>query len=112
RPAEEFDAALNSSYGSFGALVLDGAVGGAIAPGVSGRLSLSYRHRDDWVDNNFDDSDLGGYDDFAGRAQVLFEPTPEFSALLNLHGRTYDGTSTLFRANVLTTGSNELNDNF
>ncbi|HVK80798.1 MAG TPA: TonB-dependent receptor, partial [Verrucomicrobiae bacterium] len=32
--------------------------------------------------------------------------------LLNQHGRTYEGTSTLFRANVLTTGSNELNDNF
>ncbi|HVK79952.1 MAG TPA: TonB-dependent receptor plug domain-containing protein, partial [Verrucomicrobiae bacterium] len=41
RPSEEFDAVLNASYGSFGTSVLDGAVGGGIAPGVSGRLSLS-----------------------------------------------------------------------
>ena len=75
-------------------------MGGAIAPGVSGRVALSYRHRDDWVDNTFNGGELGGYDDFAGRAQMLFEPTAEFSALLNLHGRTYEGTSTLFRANV------------
>jgi iron complex outermembrane recepter protein len=112
RPSDEFDARLNASYGSFGTSVLDGAVGGGIAPGVSGRVALSYRHRDDWVDNTFNGSELGGYDDFAGRAQVLFEPTAEFSALLNLHGRTYEGTSTLFRANVLSTGSNELNGNF
>ena len=112
RPSDEFDARLNASYGSFGTSVLDGAVGGGIAPGVSGRVALSYRRRDDWVDNTFNVSELGGYDDFAGRAQVLFEPTAEFSALLNLHGRTYEGTSTLFRANVLSTGSNELNGNF
>lgn len=112
RPSEEFEAVGNVSYGTYGTSVVDAAVGGAIAQGVSGRVSLSYRHRDDWVDNAFNGTDLGGYDDFAGRAQVLFEPTPEFSALLNVHGRTYEGTSTLFRANILTTGSNDLNGNF
>jgi iron complex outermembrane receptor protein len=112
RPSDSFDARFNASVGSFGTSVIDGALGGRIADGVSGRLSLSYRHRDDWIDNTFNGQDLGDYDDLAGRAQVLFEPNEAFSALINLHGRTYDGTSTLFRANVLSVGSNELNDNF
>jgi iron complex outermembrane receptor protein len=112
RPSQEFDASVNASYGSFGSAVLDGAVGGAMAEGVSARGSISYRRRDDWVDNTFNGSELGGYEDLAGRVQVLIEPSDSFSALLNVHGRTYDGTSTLFRANVLTTGSNDLNGNF
>ncbi len=112
RPSEEFDANVAASYGSFGSSVLDGAVGGALADGVSARGSLSFRRRDDWVDNAFNGSELGGYEDLAGRVQVLIEPNDAFSALLNVHGRSYEGTSTLFRANVLTTGSNELNGNF
>ncbi len=112
RPSEEFGASVTASYGSFGSAVLDGAVGGAMADGVSARGALSYRRRDDWVDNAFNGSELGGYEDLAGRVQVLIEPSESFSALLNLHGRTYEGTSTLFRANVLSTGSNDLNGNF
>jgi iron complex outermembrane recepter protein len=112
RPGQEFEADATASYGSFGTAVLDGAVGGALADGVSARGSLSYRRRDDWVDNAFNNTELGGYDDLAGRVQVLIEPSDAFSALLNVHGRSYEGTSTLFRANVLSTGSNELNGNF
>ncbi|HCK84372.1 MAG TPA: TonB-dependent receptor [Hyphomonadaceae bacterium] len=112
RPNEEFDANVSASYGSFGTAVLDGAVGGAMADGVSARGSLSFRRRDDWVDNSFNNTELGSYEDLAGRVQVLIEPSDAFSALLNVHGRSYEGTSTLFRANVLSTGSNDLNSNF
>ena len=112
RPSDDFNARLFASYGELGTAALEGAVGGALADGVSARAAVSYRRREDWVDNSFDNSELGGYDDFAGRVLVLFEPSAAFNALLNLHGRSYEGTSTLFRANVLTTGSNELNGNF
>ena len=112
RPSSEFDASVQGTYGSFGSASLEGAVGGEIATGVSARGALSYRRRDDWVDNTFNGTELGGFDDLAGRVQVLFEPNDAFSALFNVHGRSYEGTSTLFRANVLTTGSNELNGNF
>ncbi len=112
RPSADFDASAQGTYGSFGSASLEGAIGGELAPGVSARGALSYRRRDDWVDNTFNGTELGGFDDMAGRVQVLFEPNENFSALLNVHGRTYEGTSTLFRANILTTGSNELNSNF
>jgi hypothetical protein len=44
---------------------------------------------------------MGGFDELAWRAQLLLEPTESFSALLNVHGRDNDGTSSIFRANVL-----------
>lgn len=112
RPSETPDGNLNASYGTHGSMSLEGALGGGITSGLSARGAFSYRGREDWVTNTVDGSELGGFDDLAGRLQVLVEPTDNFSALFNVHGRTYEGTSTLFRANILTTGSNELNSNF
>ncbi len=113
RPSEEFSAQGSVSYGTYGTTRAEGAIGGALAQGVSARASLLYARRDDWVDNGFTGQEdfTGGYEDIAGRVQVLFENGP-FTALANVHGRTLEGTSSLFRANVFTTGSNELNANF
>jgi iron complex outermembrane receptor protein len=114
KPTEEFDARAQASYGSYGAFTFDGAVGGAIAPGVQGRASLLYSHRDDWIDNTFTpgEDELGGYDEIAGRLQLAFQPSEQLDILLNLHGRDLDGTSAIFRANVLGPGNNNLNANY
>ena len=48
----------------------------------------------------------------AARLQVLFTPTEKLSALFNIHGRDLDGTAAVFRANILTKGSNKLNSNY
>src|SRR5690606_1921173 len=43
----------------------------------------------------------------------LAQPSDKFSALINVHGRDLSsGTASVFRANVLSPGSNDLNDNF
>jgi iron complex outermembrane recepter protein len=79
------------------------------------RLSGIYQTQNDWVTNTVTSpagSEFGGYSDAAWRAQVLWKPYENFSALLNVHGRTFDGTSQLFRANVMTTGRRGLNSNF
>jgi iron complex outermembrane receptor protein len=55
---------------------------------------------------------MGGYDEFAYRAQLLVEPSDNFSALLNVHGRDIDGTASIFRANVLGPGSDGFNSNY
>ena len=55
---------------------------------------------------------LGGYDETAGRLQVAFKPTDALDVLLNVHGRELDGTAAVFRANVITTGTNGLNANY
>ena len=114
KPTEAFDARAQASYGSFGSLTFDGAVGGAIAPGVNARASLLYQHRDDWIDNTLaaGEDNLGGFDEMAGRLQVALEPMDNLDVLLNLHARDLDGTSAIFRANVITPGTNGLNGNY
>ena len=37
-----------------------------------------------------------------------FKPSDDFSALFNVHGRTLDGSARLFRANIITEGTNSL----
>lgn len=112
KPTEEFDARMQASYGEYGSATFDGAVGGAIAPGISARASVLYQHRDDWITNSFDNSEIGGFDELAGRVQVAFNPDDKLDVLLNLHARDLDGTAAVFRANVITPGTNGLNGNY
>jgi iron complex outermembrane receptor protein len=55
---------------------------------------------------------MGEFEEIAGRVQLLWSPSDDFEALLSLQARSMEGTSSIFRANVFTTGSNELNQNF
>ena len=114
KPTQEFggDAAL--SYGELGSMSFEGAVGGGLTDAISFRLSALYQERDDWIDNTFtgENDAMGGYDEFAYRAQLLIEPSDAFSALLNIHGRDIDGTASIFRANVLGPGSDGFNSNY
>ena len=113
KPRQEFDAYVTTTAGTLGQLNLEGAVGGGLTDEVSARLSLLSQHRSDWVDNSFtgENDAMGGYNERAGRLQLLWE-SADFDALLNLHSRNYDGTSSLFRANILSAGSNKLNSNY
>ncbi|MET3667441.1 TonB-dependent receptor [Caulobacter sp. 1776] len=115
KPSEEFKGRASATYGSYNTMTFDGGVGGAIVPGkVAARASLLIQHRDNWIDNAYTKKNdaLGGFDERAARLQVLFTPTDELSALFNVHGRDLDGTAAVFRANILTKGSNKLNGNY
>lgn len=114
KPSQSFDAYVKAGYASYGTINLEGAVGGALSDTVSARLSVLSQDRDDWIDNGYtgEKNAMGGFDEKAARLQVLFEPNDDFSALLNIHDRSLDGTSSIFRANILSKGSNELNDNY
>ena len=56
--------------------------------------------------------DFEGYGDNAFRLQALVKPSKDFEALFNYHQRNYHGSATLFRANILKQGTNDLVDNF
>jgi iron complex outermembrane recepter protein len=115
RPTEAFSAQGSLTYGSYNSIGVDFGVGGAIAPGIAAfRISGLWQHRDDWVDNGFTGEDYayGGYDEFAGRAQLLLTPMDGLEILGSAQYRNLDGTSTLFRANILGPGNNELNANY
>ena len=72
------------------------------------RASAQGQHRDNWVSDPITDDRYGGFNDWAGRLQLLYKPSDTFSALLNAHARYLSGSSTLFRANIIQPGSNSV----
>jgi len=114
KPSEDFNGYARATVGEVGTLNLEAAAGGSLGDTVSGRFSIFNLNRDNWIDNSFTGQNdaLGENQDLAIRGQLLFKPSEDFSALVNLHWRDYEGTSEIFRANILTTGSSDLNANF
>lgn len=114
KPTQDFEGYAELGYGSYNTVNFEGAVGGAIAEDLSARISVLSQDRDDYIDNGFtgEDDAIGGFDEKAWRAQLLWEPTADFTALLNVHGRELEGTASIFRANVFDKGSNDLNENY
>jgi iron complex outermembrane recepter protein len=114
RPTDTFESKGALSVGTYNSTSAEGAISGPLGEGASARLSVLYQHRDDWIDNarNGKGDDLGAFNEFAARAQVLLNPTDRLSVLFNAHMRDLDGTAAIFRANVLTRGSNALNGNY
>lgn len=103
KPTQQTEGYGQLSYGRFGSVIFEGAISGGLTDVISGRLSGLYQHRDDYVDNTFtgEKNALEGYDEYAVRGQLLFEPSESFSALANVHVRSLEGTARLFRANII-----------
>ncbi|HEX7155355.1 MAG TPA: TonB-dependent receptor [Thermoanaerobaculia bacterium] len=110
QPSQDFDAYLRGSYGSFGTIDFKGAVGGGITENLSSRFAFLYQTQNDWIDNAHtgEDGAVGGYRNIAARLQFLWKPVVRATVLFNLHAWDIDGTSRIFRANILRPGSNEL----
>ena len=116
KPTQDFDATVSASYGTYGSSDLRLAVGGGLTDTLSARVSLLQQDRDDWIDNKapgFEKEDeLGGYGETAGRIQLLWEPSDNFSALFNYHFRDADADARVFRANIIEPGTNDLVNDF
>ncbi|HEX7061118.1 MAG TPA: TonB-dependent receptor [Woeseiaceae bacterium] len=117
KPTEDLNGYVSAILGSLGTKNVEFGLGGSLneSQTLMGRLSFLTQNREDWIDNGFTgESDaMGGFSENAARLQLLYRPSESFSALLNLHGRDLSsGTASIFYANVLSPGSNELNDNF
>jgi outer membrane receptor protein involved in Fe transport len=115
KPSDTFKANGTVTYGSYGSWTAEGGVGGPLVEGkLSGRIAVLGQHRDDYIDNTYTGvkNAMGGYDEYAIRGQLLWTPTENLDVLLNVHNRSLDGTAAIFRANILTKGSNKINGNF
>jgi iron complex outermembrane receptor protein len=111
KPSQTLSGYGQASVGTYTTTDIEGAIGGPIVTDMlSGRVSALYQHRDGWIDNTFTHlKDVtGGYDEYALRGQLLFTPTPQFNALVNLHVFHLNGTPQIFRANIITPGTNDL----
>ena len=98
------------SYGTYSTINAEAAVGGEVSDGVSVRVSGLWQHRNDWIDNLDEpgSNDLEGYDDFAVRGQIQWEPTDELKIRLIGELRNLDGDARIFRANAIEQGTNHL----
>ncbi|CDG85027.1 TonB-dependent receptor [Janthinobacterium agaricidamnosum] len=114
KPVFKTEGYLSGGFGKDGVKNLEGAYNLPISDTVAARFSAQSQHRDDRVHNPRPTGtrDFEGYADNAARLQVLVKPTRDFQALFNVHARDLHGTATLFRANILKQGSNDLVDNF
>src|SRR3984885_15012510 len=79
---------FSMSDGTHNTAVVQGVVNLPINDVLAFRASTQVQHRDNWVNDPINDTTLGGYEDWAGRMQLLFKPDDTFSALLNIHGRS------------------------
>jgi iron complex outermembrane recepter protein len=111
KPQKRFEAYGNISYGTYGTTNVEGAVNIPLNSDWAMRFSGQAQHRNDWVDNTYASGvtqSLEGYNDNAGRLQLLYQPNADMSALFNVHARKMTGSARLFRANIIEKGGNEL----
>lgn len=111
KPTQKTEGYVNASYGSDNTIETEGAVGGALIPGVlSARLSVLYERKDDHIDNAFtrQNNALGGYNEAAARLQLAYDAGGPLTGLLNVHARDLDGTARIFQANAIARGTNDL----
>lgn len=112
KPTQDFDAHFNVAFGKNNTRDFDIAVGGGLTDTVSGRIAVLSQNRSDYIDNaapGFEaENQLGGFDEKAVKAQLLWEPSDDFSALLMVRNRNAEADARIFRANTIRPGSNDL----
>ncbi|KEO92069.1 hypothetical protein EH31_05200 [Erythrobacter longus] len=114
KPSDTYEGSFNVNYGNFNTVNAEAAIGGPLIEDILNfRVSGIYQRQDDWVDNAFtgEEDFAGGFYEAAARFQLEFTQ-PGFNALLMASYADSDSTTSFFRANVLTPGSNQLNNNF
>ncbi len=113
-PTDTFEAYSKVSLATYNTLGTEAAISGPINDKWSMRVSGTFLHRDDWVDNqsNGPEDELGGYDDFGWRTKLAYDNDGPMTALFDIHGWGSDGTARLFRANIIEPGSSNLVSNF
>jgi iron complex outermembrane receptor protein len=109
KPTDKFEGYANLGYGNYNAINLEGAVNVPLSKEWAMRFSGQTQNRDNRVHNPqpTGTKDLEGYHDNAARLQLQYT-TSDFSALFNAHGRDLSGNATLFRANIIQKGTNDL----
>jgi len=122
KPSQDFDAYVKLGVGNLDVTDFEAAIGGALNDNWSARASFLHQTRGDWVANDASAIDPGladlddpnfleGHTEWAYRLQLAYD-SEDFSALFNVHGRDLDGTATLFRANIITPGTNDFESFF
>ena len=82
KPSQDGNGYAKLTIGDYSQVRFEGAVGGGIGENSAVRLSASYHQNDGYITNRIGGK-LNNADDLAVRGQWLYEPSDDFSLLLN-----------------------------
>jgi iron complex outermembrane receptor protein len=85
RPTAETHAGFSLEYGSHNEVNAEGFVSGAIADGLTGRLSVATEQGGAWQRNRVTGQSLGDKDKVAVRGQLQWDPAEAFNFRLGVH---------------------------
>jgi iron complex outermembrane recepter protein len=84
KPTKDFEADSSFSYGNFGSVRADTAVGGPLADNVQARVAVMYQKNDGWLTNiSPTGGDLGGQEVIAGRVHLAIQATDKLNFLIS-----------------------------
>jgi iron complex outermembrane receptor protein len=90
KPDDEFSATTRALYGDFNQYAVEGAVNASLSDSFSVRVAAIGNGQEGYLRNVVDGTDSPDEDNIAGRVSMLWEASPQFSALLKLEASQYD----------------------
>lgn len=83
RPGEKLNGYARGDYGNYDHFEFEGAVGGPMSDTAGGRLAIyTVQRGEGWLDNAFNDQEIGELDQTAVRGTLEFNPTESLELLL------------------------------
>lgn len=97
KPTDYLTGGVSASYASYRRFNFEGAVGGPIAPGLTGRIAVTTNQGGDYFKNLTNGDKINGVNNIAGRAIVMWRPSEDFTATLTLRGGRVNNLPTAYR---------------
>jgi iron complex outermembrane receptor protein len=97
KPTDYFTGDLHVEYSSYNTENIEGAVGGPLAPRLSGRFAFVVNESDGYVHNDLTGNSENGLNNYAARVMLLYKPTDDLKFLFNIHGGQVDNRPTEYR---------------
>ncbi len=97
RPSDEATANLHVEDSSYDTVNVEGAAGGRIAPGLDGRVAFTVNESNGYMHNTYTGTSENGANNYAGRGELLYRPSPDLKILFNVHGGQVDNRPTEYR---------------
>ncbi len=92
QPTQKAEFGVSASYGSYNSRELQLSLSDAVIPDkLSFRLAGTYNARDGFIDNVTLNRTVGEVSKVAGRGQILWTPTPEWSVSFNTYANDSNG---------------------
>lgn len=115
RPTKRLEGYANIGFGRWSAVNLETAVNVPVNNDLQLRVAGLMQRQSDRVHNplasNGATADFEGYNDKALRLQALYK-SGGFEGLFKVQARDYKGSATLFRANIIKKGTNDIVDGY